>query len=276
MSYESLETSQASGAPKELYLFERGAKCWPYTSADEDTVHGAKTYLARTVSRSAFQRNDEAASSEVEVRVDRELGLVPQFLDGSSPEPVLVTIFRLHRDDAEAIVAFKGRIANATIEREEIVLVAQSPLGKDEKQIPRETILRTCPHDLYGPECRVDRELFKVETTISAVGVGGEANKYDISDTTNAPPFFDAGVIVKDATGQRGFIGRHQFNGRIWLLRPMPGLAVTDAVTLFAGCKRTVEVCRDKFDNVAQFGGFPRHPDRNPFVQIPADDILDP
>ncbi len=273
MTYEALETSQASADPKELYRFVRGSQCWLYTSADEDTLYQGETYLARTISRSDFDRDDESASSDVTVRIDRALAVVPQFLDASSAAPVLLVIFRIHRPDAEAIKLFSGRIANATIEQEEIVVIAHTPLGKDEKQLPRELMLRTCPHELYGEQCRVNPDAFKVATTISSVS--GEPNEYDITSRGGHPQgFFTAGVIVKTSTGQRSFIVL-DFLG-LTLIRKMPGLAVSDAVEVFAGCDRKVETCRDKFNNVPQFGGFPRLPERNPFISIPAEDIEDP
>lgn len=266
MTYASYETSTQSAAPVELFRFVRGDKCWNYTSADEDAVYLGETYLARTISRGSFERNEEAVSAQVEVRVDRELALVSQFLDGSVPEPVYLWIFRLHRDQPDVITMFKGRVANATIQLEEIVLNCQSPLGSDEKAIPRERIMRTCPHALYGNRCRVDPTAYDVATTIS--GTGGDANQYTVaSDGGNPDGWFAAGVMVVDATGQRGFIQEHTGN-TIRLLQAIPGLGVSDAVTLYAGCDRTVETCRDKFNNVPEFGGFPLHPERNPFVQL--------
>lgn len=277
MTFQAHEQSQATADPKELYKFTRGAKCWLYTSADEDTVYQAETYAARTISRSNLERSDEHAASEIEIRLDRALGVVAQFEDGSTPEPVLIQVFRLHRPDAEAIVLFKGRIANASIELEEIVMVANSPLGKDEKRIPRELILRTCPHELYGERCRVIESAFQTATTIAIAGAGGFLNKYQVPGGHGQPSGqWTGGILTKDATGQKGFIQSHPTTNVIWLLRPMPGLAVSDDVTISAGCDRTVETCRDKFDNVPEFGGFPALPERNPFISIPADDILSP
>lgn len=269
MSFQTYETSAQGADPQELYRFVRGDKCWLYTSSDEDVVFQGETFLARTVSRGSFVRNEEAVSSELRVRLDRSLALVGQFIDGSSPEPVFLTLYRLHRPDAQAIIIFYGKVANATIELEEISLLCRSPLGDGSKEVPRELILRTCPHVLYGERCRVDSSSFSVATTISSTG--GDANQYTVaSDGGQADGWFDAGVLVVVATGQRAFIQAHVGNV-LTLLTPVPGLSVSDSVILYAGCDRRVETCRDKFDNVPQFGGFPLHPERNPFVQITAD-----
>lgn len=268
--FQTFEVSPFGAEPKELYAFVLGTRCWLYTSADEDTDYLGKTYLARTISRGSFTRNEENASSNVEIRIDRGLAVAPMLVGATTPQPMQVTIFRLHRpDEGDAIRMFYGRVANSRIEREEVVVTVASPLGRDEKQIPRERILRTCPHALYGKRCRVDPTAWSVSTTIAVKYA--DANQYGLSsDGGNPDGWLTAGVLVKDSTGQRGFIQEHIGN-TIRLLIQMPGLVAGDAVTLYAGCDRTVETCRDKFNNVPQFGGFPLHPERNPFVQLKAD-----
>ena len=42
-------------------------------------------------------------------------------------------------------------------------------------------------------------------------------------------------------------------------------LAVSDAVTLYPGCARNRETCKNKFNNILNFGGWPWIPLRNPF-----------
>jgi len=84
--------------------------------------------------------------------------------------------------------------------------------------------------------------------------------------------YFNAGVIVHNATGFRSFIQDSRYYGaynEIYLLQPPPsGWAASDAVTLYAGCDRKHSTCRDKFDNMANFGGFPLHPERNPLLDL--------
>lgn len=269
MSFDARETSTELAQPIELYRFVREDKCWLYTSGDEDVTFQGELYRARTISRSAFSRNDESGSSEVEVRMDRELSILSQFLDASSPNPVSIWIYRMHRNDPEFAIIFKGVVANAGVELEEVALTCKTPLSKEDKLIPREIILRTCPHVLYGNRCRVDPTAYDVATTISSIG--SQANQYNLaSDGGNPDGWFAAGVLLVVGTGQRGFIQRHQGN-QVEVLQAIPGLGPSDSVIVYAGCDRTVETCRDKFNNVAQFGGFPKHPERNPFVQISVD-----
>jgi hypothetical protein len=48
-------------------------------------------------------------------------------------------------------------------------------------------------------------------------------------------------------------------------LGPVVGIAAGDPVVAYAGCKRTVRECIDKFDNYDNYGGFPHIPGRSPY-----------
>jgi len=52
------------------------------------------------------------------------------------------------------------------------------------------------------------------------------------------------------------------------ILAPFVDVEAPVAANAFAGCDRTLADCRDKFDNLAKFMGFPWIPGRNPFEGI--------
>jgi hypothetical protein len=47
------------------------------------------------------------------------------------------------------------------------------------------------------------------------------------------------------------------------------GLASGAEVRAYAGCNRTLDECKTRFDNVANFGGMPFIPTKNPFGSDP-------
>lgn len=267
--YADFELSTASAAPVELYRFSRRGTCWLYTSADRDVVYNGDTYLARVIARGAINRNDEAAASDLNVRIDRALALADEFLVSDDVAPVRFTLYRLHRSDSEVVVPFRGIVASHEVRLEELEITIQAPLGKDEVQVPRETIMRTCPHALYGRQCRVDRDAFSWSTTIRSLR--SDPRRYELtSDGGNPDDWFAAGLLLDDLSGNYQFIIEHDGNDVV-LLQPMQELVADRVVTLYPGCDKTVETCRDKFSNVPNFGGYPRHPERNPFVQLPGE-----
>jgi len=46
-------------------------------------------------------------------------------------------------------------------------------------------------------------------------------------------------------------------------------LVSTDTVDAYPGCDGRIETCRDKYDNIANFLGFPFIPDENPARRMP-------
>lgn len=270
MTYLAQETARYAGQPVELFKFRRRAQCWLYTSADQTVTYNTEDYLPVTISRSAFERSDEAGSSSVEVRLARGLSLVNELRAGTPPTPVSATIYRLHRTDPEAIVLFRGEVLNAGMQSEELVVRCVSPLSAEERAVPRYVIMRTCPHVLYGPACALDPDDWDVAgTVVSVTGGGITVNVTEAG--TKASGYFNAGVLRVDGTDKRGFIVAHS-GTTLTLLDPVPGLAATNAVTLQAGCDHTVETCRDRFSNVPNFGGYPLHPERNPFIRLTLED----
>lgn len=268
MSFDAIETG-ALGRPIELFLFRRGTLCWPYTSGDMAHVFQGKTYNPVTISRANFERDEDTASSRLKIRLERTLKVCAQFIDGSTPSPVAITVYRKHRNDTDFIVLFKGRVSNAELTGEEVTLECQSPLGSDEKSIPRHLIMRTCPHVLYGPKCALNREDYAHGGTITSIN----GNIVFVTGLTGGLPndYWSAGVLRHDSTGFRTFVQRYRFFGghEFTLLQPPPSnWGTTDAVTAYAGCNRKHTTCRDKFDNIPNFGGFPLHPERDPFVDL--------
>jgi hypothetical protein len=42
-------------------------------------------------------------------------------------------------------------------------------------------------------------------------------------------------------------------------------MEVGNTISAFPGCRRTIDDCVNKFNNLDNFGGFPHSPGRNPF-----------
>lgn len=92
---------------------------------------------------------------------------------------------------------------------------------------------------------------------------------FRIANATAIPDGWFRGGILVTETGIRRFILDH-IGDTIILIKPIPGFAelseeVPQNVILYPGCDRTTKMCREKFDNLPNHGGFPFMPSRNPF-----------
>lgn len=137
-------------------------------------------------------------------------------------------------------------------------------------QATRWRFTRTCNRVLYGPSCGVVRNDFRLVGNILALDY--QKRVIVVSDQFAGPhseDFFRGGVMVHQPTGTNHsiFTSAHAAaNTRIWLQQWNPDLQVGDVVSLFAGCRHTKDDCLTKFNNVANFGGFPDVPNVNPAI----------
>lgn len=139
------------------------------------------------------------------------------------------------------------------------------------QNIPRHFFSRTCNHNLGGQGCTVVMDDFKLVTTIAAIDSAKKIIELSHSAPGGSPEFFRAGYMVHAPTGvvigitwsdSEGFAGNARLRLHFWSLE----LEVGQTITAFAGCRHTVADCQDKFNNVANFGGFPYSPNRSPFL----------
>jgi hypothetical protein len=54
-------------------------------------------------------------------------------------------------------------------------------------------------------------------------------------------------------------------HANLTLQAAISGMQIGDAVTITAGCRHDIQTCRNVFDNVPNYGGFPQLPTVNPF-----------
>jgi uncharacterized phage protein (TIGR02218 family) len=112
---------------------------------------------------------------------------------------------------------------------------------------------------LYQRGCRLNRASFAAAGTVSAVS----GYTVTVSAASAQPDGFYLGGMIEDGAGVLRMIVNH-VGSVLTLWRPIPGLEVTDAVTIYPGCDRSLATCISKFDNRPNFGGFPWMPQKNP------------
>lgn len=268
MSYLAREGSVYGGAPIELYHFKRRAECYFYTLADEDVVYNADTYLAKMIERGEIEASNETTSVTVDVTLARTAKLAQVFVRGIPPTPVSLTVWRLHRDDPEAITIFQGEVASVSLEAGTVTLHCVSAQQALLKKLPRIVTQRMCNHALYDAGCGLDPEDFKWPGTITAVTLTSTAVQLTIPNfALLGSNYFGTGFLRVDGTDERTFI-RAQAGELVEVMTLVPGLIVGAAVTGYAGCDRLVTTCNQKFFNLSNFMGFPFMPERNPFTQL--------
>lgn len=169
----------------------------------------------------------------------------------------------------DTLLVHSGIITDFTLEGFEIQIGAVPEPFLTSHEVPRWRFTRTCNHQLYGDACGADPLSFDYGSSILTIDednrqltISGQAVGVD-------GPYWRQGVLIHTSSGVRLTIFNAEHTGGntlVTLHQWSPDLAVTDAVTLNAGCDHTSHTCEDKFSNLANFGGFPMVPNKNPGI----------
>lgn len=246
---------------------------WLYTSSDEDLYVAPVTYRAVPITRSEVKisTNDATGSFTARFPLDSEfldlfrvsppsgiVSLLCKRVDGDNPE-----------NPASTEIIFKGKITNVQWELDGAEITCESSSQTIKRMGLRRHYQYSCPHMLYGGKCLADRSNF--ETIGSASNVTGVG--LDMVAAIGLPDDYFAGGYIEYAhislaTTERITVASS--TGVTITLFSFPvGLASGAEVRAYAGCNRTLDECKTRFDNVANFGGMPFIPTKNPFGSDP-------
>jgi len=286
MAFEDVEKSVDTGFPTELYKFVAGsASIGLFTSSDEEVVFAAETYVPSLIKRTQPGQTGERLQANIQVTVPRDNEIVSLYRIIVPSETLFLTIFRFHRPSVtpgptDTAVFWQGRVRSVKFVGSEAVMDCEPLSGFLKRDGLRSAYQSLSNHMLYGPDCTVDRNLFKVEFNIDSIS----ADQLEITSTgltsTPAPVvpavgdaeahFYDGGGFVERVLtpeDKRLIVDFNETGTRdkITILSPFESLGTGEPLRAFAGCLRTRGICDDKFDNIVNFGGWPFIPIRNPF-----------
>lgn len=283
MPFPAYERSAYQGKPIQFYQFLRSSGgvdiYWRYNTSDRDLVFSGNTYSATAISDGGMRFSGEAASTELEITMPITEAFCVDFrLGGSVPsDTVYLTIRRCHADDitgiddpapmvSAAAVVWVGTVTGLTQinDIEARVRCAMLPASFQRSGL-RQPWSRRCPHALYAAgTCKVNKATFVTVATLSAVdGVTASSPSFDVL----ADGWFSGGFIEYNlANGllERRMVVKHA-GPDLRLLGTPAGLVVGAVVSAYPGCSRTTTDCINKFNNLANFGGFPHIRGRSPF-----------
>ncbi|MFN3615208.1 MAG: phage BR0599 family protein [Rubrimonas sp.] len=282
MSYALAESSTAEGRPYFLYQFVEGDRVWRFTSRAAAWISTGSGGTEIAWDPAAVAHGDVVQTSEIE-RGRLELTwplshpFARRFLAPLGPTPVTLTIFRGHEQVlGETVAHWKGRVVGAEVEGQRILLQAESIFSTLRRAGVRVKYQRLCRHALYGRGCGLDIALYWLTGTATAVS--GNGLSATIPEAAAHPDgWFRGGVLRLGA--QLGFIAGHT-GATLALSRPLPDLAAALAspesdpqtgaplpvlADIAPGCDLRAATCAAKFGSLANFGGFPEIPGRNPF-----------
>jgi uncharacterized phage protein (TIGR02218 family) len=245
-----------------------------YTNVDVTFSYDGNTYLANSILidglkyRAAVGLEVDRQQITVAARSTDSVTTGAPFLqalrDGSfdGAEIVRYRIFFSDRIGGTAIgsvLLFKGRLGVIDeIGRTSAKLTVNSDLVLLDIDMPRNVYQPTCLHTLYDSGCALVKNAF---------GTGGTVGTGSTASTINwagANGNFQQGSITFTSgvnAGVTATVGSVAAGASLTLLYPLESPpAAGDGFTVYYGCDHTPGTCQSKFNNLANFRGFPYVP----------------
>ena len=262
MSYADHEISDYSGQPLELYRFALGDQVWLFTSADHEVaVSESEIYTPVFIKRSGFTKSGDARKETMEIEVAPQNDVAMLLRSGWMTGTLIITIFRRHYGDFESSILWKGRIIGCSWADTVATLKSDSAFTLFKRSGLRRVYQVGCPHVLFSAACGLAEADWKVTATVVSVvdnlwtvdGIGAFGTGYFV------------GGMAKHGDSLRMITAHSATNGTIRIADAIPGIEAGDTITLWPGCHHTMNHCINKFNNVANYGGLPFLPSKNPF-----------
>ncbi len=273
MSFDTIERSNYDGQPIRLYEFSIGTVFHRYASGEEKvTLPGAPTphvYDPLPISDGGMVQSGDGQSNETTITLPSSAPIAQLFNTVPPSEELWVAIRELHYGDTEAPVVWIGTVASSKQTGLAITeFTCQLLTASFERNGLRLGWGRQCPHALYDRNCRVNKAAYA-----AAIFVESFNGNTVVSDALNAFPggYFNNGFYefsMIPGVLERRAIEVH-YGGSFLVLGTTEGLSVGGAILVYPGCARNTSECISKFNNLANYGGFPHLPGKSPFSGDP-------
>ena len=275
-TFAEIEVSEYEGEPSELYEFIRGLESWRFTSADEDKTINGSTYSSIPMQRNSIEQSQSVSRSPLTLNMTKDNNLVTQYIEAPPAGIINLTIRKLHEDQTDSpIIIWIGRVINVRFTDKFSEVRCEPLITSLNRQTLRRLYQAQCPHVLYGPQCALDANSFKVDTTIDSIN---PVNNLEITAAALNQVDVDwwAGGYI-DFTNSAGNTERRFITTStatptvITISLGSADLVPGKAFTAFFGCDHSTAICLSKFNNIDNYGGYPFMPinGKNPFGSTP-------
>lgn len=265
MSYREYEESNYSGAPRILYEFRLGSNRWRYTNAQTTINVSGAIYRSISISHDEIAMSGEPNGESLTIQIAPGSEVARLFI-GTPPSDTLSVVIRAqHRGDPDAVIIWSGIVKSGKrTSAAEFEIICNSLMSTLNRNGLRLSWGRSCPFALYDRSCKVVPSDYSVTGQVASMG--GSVVR---SNAFAAFPdrYFSGGFVAfvgEYGTTERRAVERHVGN-TLTFMGNTDGISVGNMVTAYPGCDRITSTCQSKFNNLANYGGFPHLPNKSPF-----------
>jgi uncharacterized phage protein (TIGR02218 family) len=154
------------------------------------------------------------------------------------------------------VMLFTGRVSTVdNVGRTAAQITVASDLIILDYDMPRNLYQATCLHTLYDAGCGLNRSTFAANAT------AGSGSTTTLINTSAALAAHQAGSILFTSGANanlRATVKSVVVGTSLSLMYPLPNPpSVGDAFSVYQGCGHTTAICQSRFNNLANFRGYP-------------------
>jgi len=247
----------------ELYRFAIHGEVFAYTTSSVPEVHAGETYEPSYVERDRLNTTESIARSSIKIQLPRDAGIATRYV--ALPPTTITEVQVYAREDEVTGLIYLGRLMTVARSGSTAVLSCEPIYTSLKTAGLRRRYQRLCPYALYDEECGVDPANFQVSDSINAIA----SNTVTATAFSGKPDGWFVGGYVEAGSGpERRSIVAHS-GDTLTLTAPLLEPQAGDPIDAYAGCDHTKSTCKDKFNNIANHGGLPWIPRKNPFGTDP-------
>ncbi len=170
---------------------------------------------------------------------------------------VLRSFFNMDGSIVGAVMLFSGYIDIKDGGGLELALEVKSSVQLLNVDYPLRKYYPTCPWNLYGAGCSLNKESWAVYGTITGV-TDAQTFKCNLS---YAAGYYDQGILEwlsGNNSGVTASVKRSTADGSLVMLMPLKSIPVAgDTFKIYPGCDKTAATCKNKVNNAAHYRGTP-------------------
>jgi len=232
------------------------------TDGESNAMRGGNLYMAIPITRSAIMKSGRMGDNEAEITFSITNDFAKSRLLRRTEPRYWVSIWV----SANATQSFwRGKMKMIRPTRNTIQMTFTALLGALRIYGLPANYQTTCRHSLYDDLCKVKKQTgmppavtHSNSREIMITKIDGRRQLIEVTDPNKAPPAnWDLSEIEHGYLEQGGVNFRIvAISGSIIYLTRTTGLKVAAAI-VFRGCDKRFSTCKDRFNNLENFGGFP-------------------
>ncbi|MBW2598546.1 MAG: phage BR0599 family protein [Deltaproteobacteria bacterium] len=257
----------AERKPVELYHLwrEDGSEHWYYTSGDVLVTYDTHDYVPATLRRTSVNYQAEIDVTSMKITTAFVETPVLEFIAVNPIEILWVSVMKLFRDQdpLEESVIFVGQIKNVSFKGAQATIDCVGFEQFLKEPVPVYRYQLTCNNSLFDANCGKLKADYKVTETVFVNDAKTKLTGALFGDKEGG--YFTGGEAV---FGHQSVSIVAHVGAEITLTHKMQGITDSDSVDVYPGCDGRAETCRDKYDNILNFFGFPFIPLENPAMRV--------